>query len=81
MESKRLYKSRTDIKIDGICSGVAKYFNADPSIVRLIWAAATLFTGGSGIVIYIICSLVIPREPDVVDYTGGGYNNNNQNYN
>ena len=73
MEGKRVYKSRTDIKIDGVCSGIAKYFNIDPTIVRLIWVAAVLF-GGTGVIAYILCMILIPREPDVVDHTGGGYN-------
>jgi len=74
MEGKKLYKSRSDVKIDGVCSGIAKYFNVDPTLVRLIWLAAVI-VGGSGILAYIVCMIVIPREPDVVDYTGGGYNN------
>ena len=74
METKKLYKSRTDIKIDGVCSGIAKYINMDATLVRLIWIALVLF-GGSGILAYIICMLVIPREPDVKDYTGSQYNN------
>ena len=73
METKKLYKSRTDVKIDGVCSGVARFFNIDPTIVRLIWLLIGLT--GSGILLYIICMIVIPREPDVKDYTGGGYGN------
>ena len=73
MEIKKLYKSREDIKIDGVCSGVAKFFNIDPTIVRLIWLL-TAFTS-FGIIAYIICMIIVPREPDVRDYTGGGYGN------
>ena len=73
MESKRVYKSRTDIKIDGVCSGIAKYLNIDPTIVRLIWVLVA-FTG-TGILAYIICMLIIPREPEISDYNSGGYNN------
>ena len=73
MEIKRLYKSRTDVKIDGVCAGVAAFFNIDPTIVRLIWLIAAL--SGAGVLAYIICMIVIPREPDVKDYTGGGYRN------
>ena len=71
---KKIYKSRTDIKIDGVCGGIAKFFNVDPTIVRLIWLIAVLF-GGTGVLAYIICMIVIPREPDVKDYTNGGYGN------
>lgn len=59
---KRLYKSNTDKKLDGVCGGIAEYFNIDSTIVRL---ALVLFclAGGSGIIAYIIAAIVIPREP------------------
>jgi len=67
---KRLYKSRTNKVISGVCGGVAEYFNWDPSIVRLIWAAAIVFTAGTlALVLYIICACVLPVGP--VD--DGGY--------
>ncbi|MDR2648940.1 MAG: PspC domain-containing protein [Clostridiales bacterium] len=74
MEARKLYKSRKDIKIDGVCAGVAKYFNIDVTLVRLIWLLVAIF-GGAGALVYIVCMIVMPREPDVADYTGGGYNN------
>ncbi len=60
---KKLYKSRTDKKIDGVCGGIAKYADIDPTIVRL---ALVLFSlaGGAGILVYIIAALVMPREPE-----------------
>ena len=61
MEKKR-YRSRTDKKICGVCGGVAKYFNIDPTLVRLGVALFTLF-GGCGLLAYIVCALVIPEEP------------------
>ena len=60
---KRLYKSATDKKLDGVCAGIAEYLNVDPTIIRLIWVFATLFVG-AGILAYIIAALVIPRKPD-----------------
>ena len=59
---KKLYKSRTDKKIDGVCAGIAEYFKVDPTLVRL---GAVLLTcaGGSGILAYIIAALVIPQQP------------------
>jgi phage shock protein PspC (stress-responsive transcriptional regulator) len=59
---KKLYRSRTDKKICGVCGGVAKYFNIDPTLVRLGVALFTLF-GGCGLLVYIVCALVIPEEP------------------
>jgi phage shock protein PspC (stress-responsive transcriptional regulator) len=63
---KRLYKSRHDHILDGVCAGVANYFNLDPSLVRLLWVGAT-FLGFSGVIAYIVCMIVIPREPSSMD--------------
>ena len=60
---KRLYKSNTDKKIDGVCGGIAEYFNIDPTLVRLAWAVVAVF-GGCGILAYIIAAIVIPRKPE-----------------
>ena len=59
---KKLYKIEEGKIIDGVCGGVAAYLDVDPTIVRLIWALFTAL-GGSGIIAYIICAIVIPREP------------------
>lgn len=59
---KRLYRSRTDRMLAGVCGGIAKYFDIDPTLVRLFWLIAT-FAGGSGILAYIIAAIVIPLEP------------------
>jgi phage shock protein C len=58
---KRLYKSRTDRMIDGVCGGIAEYFNLDPTLVRLTWVLLTLF-GGAGILLYIIAMIIVPKE-------------------
>lgn len=60
---KKLYRSRTDKKICGVCGGFAKYFDMDVTIMRLIAVLLVLF-GCSGVLIYLICALVIPQEPD-----------------
>ncbi|MCX7694302.1 MAG: PspC domain-containing protein [Caloramator sp.] len=59
---KKLYRSRTERMIAGVCGGIANYFEIDPTLVRLGWVFAT-FLGGSGILAYIICAIVIPLEP------------------
>ena len=59
---KRLCKSNTNKVICGVCGGIAEYFNWDPTVVRIIWALFTL-AGGSGIVLYIICAIVMPNAP------------------
>ena len=60
---KKLYRSKTDKKLAGVCGGMAKYFGIDPTIIRLIWALATVFAF-AGLVAYIVCALVIPEEQD-----------------
>ena len=60
--TKKLYKSNTNKVICGVCGGIAEYFNWDPTIVRIIWALFTLL-GGSGIILYIICAVVMPNAP------------------
>ena len=61
---KRLCLSTTDKKLAGVCGGVAKYFGLDPTLVRLAYAILVIF-GGTGILLYIICALVIPREDQI----------------
>ncbi len=60
--NRRLYRSRTDAMIGGVCGGIARYGNVDPTIVRLIFVLLALL-GGHGILIYLILWLVIPLEP------------------
>ena len=58
---KRLYKSNTDKKLDGVCAGIANYFNVDPTLIRLAWVIFTL-AGGCGLIAYIIAAIIMPRE-------------------
>lgn len=60
---KRLYRSRTNTMLAGVCGGLAQYFNLDPSLVRLGIVLLTIFTAFSGVIFYIIAMLVIPLEP------------------
>ena len=62
---KRLYRSRTDRKLAGVCGGIAAYLNMDPTIIRLIWVLISL-AAGSGLIAYLICALVIPESPDAL---------------
>lgn len=61
---KRLCLSTTDKKIAGVCGGFAKYFDLDPTLVRLAYVILVIF-GGTGILLYIICALIIPREDQI----------------
>jgi len=61
MTSKRLYRSRMDRMIAGVCGGLAKYFDIDPTIVRVLFVVS-IFIGGGGILAYIILWIVVPEE-------------------
>ncbi|HJH29293.1 MAG TPA: PspC domain-containing protein [Methanosarcinaceae archaeon] len=59
---KRLYRSRNNSMIAGVCGGLGEYFDMDPTFIRLLWIVFTL-AGGSGILAYIIAWIVIPQHP------------------
>ncbi len=61
MTSNRLYRSRIDRTIAGVCGGLAKYFDIDPTIVRVLFVVS-IFIGGGGIIAYIILWIVVPEE-------------------
>lgn len=62
---KRLYKIEQGKKIDGVCGGVAEYFDIDATLIRLLWIVFSCW-GGSGILAYIIAAIVMPRKSDVM---------------
>ena len=59
---KKLYRSRTERKIAGVCGGLANYFRVDPFLIRLIFILFFL-AGGAAFIIYIIMCLLVPLEP------------------
>lgn len=61
METKRLARSRTDYMVGGVCGGLGKYLGIDPVFIRLLFVLITL-AGGSGVLIYFILWIVMPRE-------------------
>ena len=77
---KELRRSATDVKICGVCGGIAEYFGVDANVVRLIWAGISMFAG-TGILLYIIAAALMPKanEPEkdlqeVVQPEGSGIN-------
>jgi phage shock protein C len=62
---RRLMRSTTDRKIAGICGGLAEYFGADATLIRLVWIIVSIFCGAviGGVIAYIIAWLIIPRSP------------------
>ena len=66
MDYKRLYRSNKDAMIAGVCGGLGEYFNLDPTVVRLLAILLLIVTGFFPVIlIYIILSVVIPRNPAV----------------
>lgn len=63
---KRLFRSRTDRWLSGVCGGLGKYFNVDPTLVRVLFAVALIFAGTS-LLVYIILIVVMPEEPESVE--------------
>lgn len=62
---KKLYRSRKDYMIAGVCGGIAEYFDIDSTLVRLLTVLVVLI-GGAGVIAYIIAWIVIPKNPDQI---------------
>ena len=60
---ERLYRSRSERIITGLCGGIGVYFKVDPIIIRAIFLALA-FVGGGGVILYIILAIVVPLEPE-----------------
>lgn len=60
---KKLYRSKSDRKLAGVCGGLAEYLNIDPTVIRVIWAITSLFAF-VGIIAYVVCAVIIPEEPE-----------------
>lgn len=60
---KRLYRSKHDAIFGGVCGGLGAYFEVDPTLVRVIWVIASLFSMGLGVLAYLLAWLIIPQEP------------------
>lgn len=61
---KRLVRSSLDKKIAGVCGGLARYFDIDATLVRVIFVLLALFSGG-GLILYIILWLVMPESTSI----------------
>ena len=60
MEPKKLFRSRSNRMLCGVCGGVAEYINIDPTVVRLLWVVVS-FTG-FGILAYLIAAIIVPEN-------------------
>ena len=60
-EEKKLKRSKSDKKILGVCGGIAKYFDVDVTIIRILFLIG-LFCVGGGLLAYLICALIMPED-------------------
>lgn len=62
-QPRKLYRSKTNRKIAGICGGIGEYFDVDPTIVRIIFIILLLPGGLPGLLPYIILWVIVPDQP------------------
>jgi phage shock protein C len=62
---KKLYRSKKDHMIAGVCGGIAEYFDVDPTLIRLLTVLFVIL-GGAGVAVYVIAWIVIPKNPEGV---------------
>ena len=61
--TKKLYRSKKNCVIGGVCGGIGEYFDIDPIIIRLL-VVLIFFMGGAGLIAYIIAWIIIPQKPN-----------------
>lgn len=59
---KRLYRSKKERILGGVCAGLGEHLDVDPTVIRLIWAVVSVLSVGTGIIIYILAWIIIPEE-------------------
>ena len=65
--NKKLTRSRKERMIAGVCGGLAEYFGWDPTLVRIVYALATIFTAFAGIIIYLILWILCRKKGIATD--------------
>ena len=60
--TRKLYRSRSDRKLAGVCGGLAAFFSLDPTLIRVLFVILAL-AGGSGIIIYLAMWIMVPSQP------------------
>jgi phage shock protein C len=61
-QTRKLYRSKTNRKLAGVCGGLAQYFNLDATLIRVLFVVLAVL-GGSGLVIYLAMWILVPKEP------------------
>jgi phage shock protein C len=60
--TRKLYRSKTNRKLAGICGGLAQYFNIDATLIRVLFIVLAVL-GGSGLLLYLAMWIIVPKEP------------------
>lgn len=64
---KKLYRSRKDSKLFGVCGGIAEYFDTDPTIIRLLAIILLFVSFGWAILIYLAAAFIMPQDDGFID--------------
>lgn len=69
MNNKKLYRSRSNRMICGVCSGLGTFLGVDATVVRVLYAVISLLAGAGflGLVLYFILAVIIPEDDGIVD--------------
>ena len=62
---KRLFRSTKNVMVSGVCGGIAEYAGIDPSIIRILWVVLSISSAGVGLIAYIACAIILPKDIDV----------------
>ena len=60
--TRKLYRSKTNRKLAGVCGGLARYFNVDATLIRVLFVLLAVL-GGSGLVLYLAMWIIVPKQP------------------
>ncbi len=60
---KKLYRIEQGKMLCGVCMGISDYLNIDVTVIRLIWAVLTVFSAGTGLLLYVVAAIIMPEKP------------------
>ena len=60
--TRKLYRSRTNRRLAGVCGGLAEYFNLEATLIRVLFVVLAVL-GGSGLILYVAMWIIVPKEP------------------
>ncbi len=67
MNKIKLRKSKSNKMLTGVCGGLGETFDIDATLIRLVWAVLSIFSVGTGLVLYIAAAIIIPEDDNIVD--------------